>query len=50
LAGIAQKSGYLVATTVRSVEDFTTAWRAARERFELSMIVAKVEAAGPSLS
>jgi sulfopyruvate decarboxylase subunit beta len=47
LAGIAQKSGYLVATTVRSVEDFTSAWRAARERLELSMIVAKVEAAGP---
>jgi len=32
LAGIAQKSGYPEATTVRSVEDFTTAWRAARER------------------
>ena len=47
LAGIAQKSGYPEATTVRSVEDFTTAWRAARERLELSMIVAKVKAAGP---
>ena len=47
LAGIAQKSGYLETTTVRSVEDFTRAWRAARERLELSMIVAKVEAAGP---
>ena len=46
-AGIAQKSGYLHAATVRSIEDFTTAWRAARERLELSMIVAKVEAAGP---
>ncbi len=47
LAGIAQKSGYLHATTVRSIEDFTTAWRTARERLELSMIVAKVDAAGP---
>ena len=47
LAGIAQKSGCFHATTVRSLEDFTTAWRAARERLELSMIVAKVEAAGP---
>src|SRR3989442_6848516 len=47
LAGIAEKSGYHVATTVRSVEDFTRIWRAARERFELSMIVAKVEATGP---
>jgi sulfopyruvate decarboxylase subunit beta len=48
LAGIAQKSGYHEAATVRSVEDFTRAWRAARERLELSMIVAKVEAAGPN--
>src|SRR5262249_34673332 len=47
LAGIAQKSGYFETTTVHSVEDFTRAWRAARERLELSMIVAKVEAAGP---
>jgi sulfopyruvate decarboxylase subunit beta len=47
LAGIAQKSGYLDATTVRSVEDFTRAWRAARERLALSMIVAKVEPVGP---
>ena len=47
LAGIAQKSGYIQAATVRSLEDFTRAWRAARERLELSMIVAKVEAAGP---
>ncbi|PYS24627.1 MAG: thiamine pyrophosphate-binding protein [Acidobacteria bacterium] len=47
LAGIAQKSGYREAATVRSVEDFARAWRAARERLELSMIVAKVEAAGP---
>jgi len=47
LAGIAEKSGYRQALTVRSIEDFTRAWRAAREQFELSMIVAKVEAAGP---
>jgi len=47
LAGIAQKSGYFETTTVHSLEDFTRAWRAARERLELSMIVAKVEAAGP---
>jgi sulfopyruvate decarboxylase subunit beta len=47
LAGIAQKSGYLETTTVRSVEDFTRAWRAARECLELGMIVAKVEPAGP---
>jgi len=47
LAGIAEKSGYLHASTVRSIEDFTTAWRAARRQLELSMIVAKVEAAGP---
>jgi sulfopyruvate decarboxylase subunit beta len=47
LAGIAQKSGYLHPATVRSIEDFTKAWRATRERLELSMIVAKVEAAGP---
>jgi sulfopyruvate decarboxylase subunit beta len=47
LAGIAQKSGYRAAATVHTVEDFTTAWRQARERLELSMIVAKVDATGP---
>jgi sulfopyruvate decarboxylase subunit beta len=47
LAGIAQKSGYREAATVRSVEEFTGAWRAAHERLELSMIVAKVDASGP---
>jgi len=47
LAGIAQKSGYIHAITVHSVEDFTSTWRAARERKELSMIVAKVDATGP---
>jgi sulfopyruvate decarboxylase subunit beta len=47
LAGVAQKSGYVHAITVHSSEDFTDAWRAARERHELSMIVAKVDATGP---
>ena len=47
LAGIAQKSGYVHAITVHSSEDFTGAWRAARERHELNMIVAKVDATGP---
>lgn len=47
LAGIAQKSGIREAATVHTIEDFTTAWRAARAREVLSMIVAKVEAAGP---
>ena len=47
LAGVAQKSGYVHAITVHSSEDFTDAWRAARERHELSMIVARVDATGP---
>src|SRR5262249_2747758 len=47
LAGIAQKSGYVHAATASTIEDFTATWRAARDRFALSMIVAKVEAAGP---
>jgi sulfopyruvate decarboxylase subunit beta len=47
LAGIARKSGYREAATVRSIEDFMKTWRAARGRLELSMIVAKVDAAGP---
>jgi sulfopyruvate decarboxylase subunit beta len=47
LAGIAQKAGYKHAMTVRTIEDFTAAWRTSRDRFALSMIVAKVEAAGP---
>src|SRR5262249_10588858 len=47
LAGIAQKSGYAEASTVRSLADFTTAWRRAHERSALTMIVAKVEATGP---
>src|SRR5215475_12611834 len=47
LAGVAQKSGYLHASTVGTIEEFTKAWHTSRERLELSMIVAKVEAAGP---
>jgi sulfopyruvate decarboxylase subunit beta len=47
LAGIAQKAGYANVSTVSSIEDFKKTWRAARERLELSMIVAKVDAAGP---
>jgi sulfopyruvate decarboxylase subunit beta len=47
LAGVAQKCGFRTAATVRTIEDFTKTWRAARECLELSMIVAKVDAAGP---
>jgi sulfopyruvate decarboxylase subunit beta len=47
LAGIAEKSGYVHVVTARTIEDFTNAWRAARDRFALSMIVAKVEPTGP---
>jgi sulfopyruvate decarboxylase subunit beta len=47
LAGIAEKSGYVHTAMVRSIDDFTLAWRAARDRAELSMIVVKVEASVP---
>jgi sulfopyruvate decarboxylase subunit beta len=47
LAGIAQKSGYVHTVTVATIEDFTRTWREARDRPALSMIVAKVAAAGP---
>jgi sulfopyruvate decarboxylase subunit beta len=47
LAGIAQKSGIKHAVTARTVDEFATAWRAARERKELSFVVAKVDAIGP---
>ena len=47
LAGIAEKSGIKRATTTRTIEEFTAAWRAAREGNELAFIVAKVEAVGP---
>jgi sulfopyruvate decarboxylase subunit beta len=47
LGGIAQKSGYVHVSTVNRLDDFTRAWREARGRQALSMIVAKVSAAGP---
>jgi sulfopyruvate decarboxylase subunit beta len=47
LAGIAQKSGYAYASTASTIEDFTRAWREARDRSALSMVAAKVEAVGP---
>ena len=47
LAGIAEKSGYPHSTVAHTVEEFSKAWREARERTELAMIVAKVEAAIP---
>ena len=47
LSGIAQKAGYPHAASVHSLEEFAAAWRSARERQALSMVVAKVEAAGP---
>jgi len=49
LAGIAEKSGFKHAVTVRTVDEFDTAWYAARERKELSFIVAKVDAIGPKV-
>ena len=47
LGGIAQKSGYVCAETVSTNEKFAEAWRAARNRSALSLIVVKVEAVGP---
>jgi sulfopyruvate decarboxylase subunit beta len=47
LAGIAKDSGIGNATTTRTLEEFKTAWNIARQRRELSFIVAKVEAVGP---
>jgi sulfopyruvate decarboxylase subunit beta len=47
LAGVAEKAGFRNAVTVRSLDEFTAVWTQARERHELGMIVAKVEAAGP---
>ena len=47
LTGIAEKCGVKGATTARTLEEFKAAWRAARERNELTFIVAKVEAIGP---
>jgi sulfopyruvate decarboxylase subunit beta len=47
LGGIAQKSGYVHVSAVNALEDFTGAWREARARIALSMILAKVSTAGP---
>ena len=47
LAGIAKESGVKHTSTAHSLEEFTTAWKDARARQEMSFINAKVEAAGP---
>ena len=47
LAGIAQKSGIREVAAVRTLDEFLKAWHEARERAELSFILAKVEAVGP---
>jgi sulfopyruvate decarboxylase subunit beta len=47
LAGIAEKSGIRNTVTARTIEEFKSVWRAARDRTELSFIVGKVEAIGP---
>lgn len=48
LEGIAHASGIPKALTVRTVEDFRTAMKQALEGTQLTTIVAKVEATGPS--
>ncbi len=48
LAGIALKSGIEIAATVRTCEQFKAAWDDALGTQQLSMIVAKVDATGPS--
>jgi len=48
LEGIARAAGIPRALTVRSVEDFKTAFSEAAQGRELTTIVAKVEAKGPS--
>ena len=48
LAGIASAAGVPRTTTVRGVEELFTAFGLAKEANELSLIVAKVEAVGPS--
>ena len=47
LAGIAEKSGIRHTAMARTMDEFIGAWREARERMELSFIVAKVQAVGP---
>ena len=48
LAGIARAAGVPNTATVRDLETFRDAFRQAQQRDDLSTIVAKVEAAGPS--
>jgi sulfopyruvate decarboxylase subunit beta len=48
LEGIARSSGIPRVVTVRDVENFRTAFREASQNHELTTIVAKVEATGPS--
>jgi sulfopyruvate decarboxylase subunit beta len=48
LESIARAAGVTRATTVRNVEDFEIAFRDAISSDELTTIIAKVEAAGPS--
>jgi sulfopyruvate decarboxylase subunit beta len=47
LEGVARAAGVGRTTTVRTVEEFSTAFEAAMRAGELSCIVAKVEAVGP---
>ncbi|HEX4685009.1 MAG TPA: thiamine pyrophosphate-dependent enzyme [Gemmatimonadaceae bacterium] len=48
IAGIARAAGVPKASTVTALEEFTTAFRSAVAGSELTTIVAKVEAIGPS--
>jgi len=48
LAGIAREAGVPRTVTVRTVEDFAAAFRAALAAGDLTTIVAKVEATGPA--
>jgi len=48
LAGIAREAGIPRTVTVRTLEDFTAAFRAALAAGDLTTIVAKVEATGPA--
>ena len=48
IAGVAAAAGVPNTATVRTLDEFTAAFRDARARRELTTIVAKVEAVGPS--
>lgn len=48
LEGVARAAGIQHTATVRTIEEFGAAFEAAMDRNELSCIVAKVEAVGPS--